>query len=207
MNSTKIITTVLTALTLTACQPDKSQTPEQQQMPQQRTFMQLASDRFACRSFSDKEVPDSLLNLVLEAGRLAPTAVNYQPQRIYVIRSKEALKKLNEAYVGSTYNAPIVLLFAYDDKTVWNNTLWENGHTGAIDVSIVATHCMMEAEDLGLNTVWCGATNNKAVEQAMELPANEHSVLLMPLGYKTDDCKPSPMHTDHKPLKETVVFK
>ena len=173
----------------------------------QRTFMQLAGDRFACRSFSDRVIPDELLNQVLEAGRLAPTACNFQPQRIYVIKTPEALAKLNEAYVGSTYGAPVVLLFAYDDNIVWHNTLWENGHTGAIDASIVATHCMMEAEDLGLNTVWCGATNNKAIEAAIGLPENEHSVLLMPIGYKSDDCKPAPMHTDRKPLEETVIFK
>lgn len=172
--------------------------------PAQRTFMQLAADRYSCRNFSDKPVPVELINQVLEAGRLAPTAVNLQPQIIYIIKSEEAMAKLKSAYKGNLYGAPIVLLFVSDENSAWHNTNWENGHDGAIDVSIVATHCMLEAEELGLGTVWCGATNNKDIEQVFGLPENEHSVLLMPIGYKTDDCQPSPMHSSRKPLSEIV---
>ena len=46
-------------------------------------FMELASQRFSVRSFSDKPVEQEKIDLVLKAAQLAPTAVNYQPQMIY----------------------------------------------------------------------------------------------------------------------------
>ena len=48
-------------------------------------FLQLVKERYSVRKFSDKKVEKEKLNLILEAGRVAPTAVNYQPQRILVI--------------------------------------------------------------------------------------------------------------------------
>ena len=53
-------------------------------------FMELAKARFSVRKFADKPVEQEKLDLLLEAGNIAPTAKNQQPQRIYVIRSKEA---------------------------------------------------------------------------------------------------------------------
>ena len=76
-------------------------------------FMELAKARFSVRKFADKPVEQEKLDLLLEAGNIAPTAKNQQPQRIYVIRSKEALEKLAE-YTPCIYGAGTVLLFAYN---------------------------------------------------------------------------------------------
>lgn len=48
-------------------------------------FLELVKKRSSVRKFSDKKVEQSKLDLILEAGRVAPTAVNYQPQRMLVI--------------------------------------------------------------------------------------------------------------------------
>ena len=53
-------------------------------------FLKLCADRYSLRSFADTPIPDEALTQILEAGRLAPTAMNLQPQRIFVIRSEEA---------------------------------------------------------------------------------------------------------------------
>jgi nitroreductase len=56
------------------------------------TFMELARNRFSERHFDSRPVEEEKLQRILEAGRIAPTACNYQPQRIYVIRSKAAME-------------------------------------------------------------------------------------------------------------------
>ena len=53
------------------------------------SFLDLAKERYSVRKFSDKKVEDDKLELILEAGRVAPTAKNYQPQRMLVLRSEE----------------------------------------------------------------------------------------------------------------------
>ena len=48
------------------------------------SFLKLAAERFSVRSFSDKPVEPEKIDLILKAAQLAPTAVNYQPQMIYI---------------------------------------------------------------------------------------------------------------------------
>ena len=59
-------------------------------------FMDLAKARFSTRKFTDQPVEDEKLAKILEAGNVAPTAKNQQPQKIYVIRSQEKLDQLND---------------------------------------------------------------------------------------------------------------
>ena len=74
-------------------------------------FLELARNRYSERSFDSKKLDEKELYKILEAGRIAPTACNYQPQRFYVLKSEEALKKA--ASLTYTYNAPVVLLVCY----------------------------------------------------------------------------------------------
>lgn len=53
----------------------------------------VIKERFSVRKFSDKEIEKEDLEKILEAARIAPTACNFQPQRIFVIASKEAKEK------------------------------------------------------------------------------------------------------------------
>ena len=56
-------------------------------------FLDLAVQRYSVRRFDSRKVDSLLVNQILEAGRLAPTAKNLQPQRIYVIQSEAMLAK------------------------------------------------------------------------------------------------------------------
>jgi len=58
------------------------------------TFMELAKARYSVRKFSDKPIEKEKLDAILEAGRIAPTGHNYQPYRVYVLQSPEALEKI-----------------------------------------------------------------------------------------------------------------
>jgi nitroreductase len=61
-----------------------------------KSFLELAKERYSVKGFSDKAVEEDKLAKILEAGNVAPTAKNNQPQRIYVLKSEEALKKARE---------------------------------------------------------------------------------------------------------------
>ena len=45
-------------------------------------FLELAKNRFSLRKFSDKKVEKEKIDYILAAMQAAPTAVNFQPQRI-----------------------------------------------------------------------------------------------------------------------------
>ena len=77
-------------------------------------LMNLLKERYSVRMFSDKPVEDDKLNQILEAGRVAPTAVNFQPQRILVLKSKDALDKLKNC-TRYHFDAPVALIVCYDN--------------------------------------------------------------------------------------------
>lgn len=169
------------------------------------TFTQLAQARFSVRKYTDRPVEKEKLEQVLEAARLAPTAKNQQPQRIYVLQSPEALDKL-ATLTHCAYGARTVLLFAYDENAEWKNPLQAGIHSGVEDVSIAATYVMLRATELGLSTTWCNYFPNSALEAAFGLPPSERAVLVMPIGYKAEDAVPAAAHTLSKPLGEMVAF-
>ena len=168
-------------------------------------FIELSKKRFTVRKFSDVAVEKEKLDKMLEAGNTAPTAKNFQPQRIYILQSKEALAKL-DTLTPCRYGAGTVLLFTYNADEEWKNPKQEGIHSGVEDVSIVATHIMLQAAELGVDTTWINFFGNAELEKAFELPENEHSVLLMPVGYRAEGTEPFPAHEQKKDLAEIVRY-
>ena len=80
-------------------------------------FMEIVRKRFSVRKYTEEPVTDEQLALILEAGRLAPTGANYQPQRLVVIRSQEALERLRKG--ANVYGAPLAILVCADHDDVW----------------------------------------------------------------------------------------
>ena len=167
-------------------------------------FEQLFRERYACRKFSSKKIEKELLDKVLEAARLAPTAKNQQPFKIYVLESDESLKKVDQVS-PCRYGAPVVLAFVYNLDEMWKNPNNPTHHSGVEDVAIVATHAMLEAKNVGLDTWWVKYFDNEKFETLFALPSNEKSVLLLPLGY--GEIGPGPMHKTKKNISKLVEYR
>lgn len=169
-------------------------------------FSELAKSRYSVRKFDDRPIEKDKLDLILEAGNVAPTGCNYQPQRIYVIQSEDKIAKLNELS-RCIFGAKMVLLFTYNTDEDWKNPLDKGVHSGIQDVSIVASHIMLQAWELGIGTCWVNYFSNSKLEKELGLPENEKSVLLMPIGYPAEDAAPlEKMHSVYKDINETVKF-
>jgi len=167
-------------------------------------FLELARNRYSVRKYKKDPVEKEKIDKILEAGRLAPTARNYQPQVIYVIQSKEALEKMKENS-PCTFEAPLIFLFGYDrEKESYN--IDNEDHRGIVDVDIVQTHMMLEAEDLGLGTCWVKMFDQAGTRKAFEIPSNIKLTGIMPCGYKEDGCEPSPAHSASRKLEEMVFY-
>lgn len=166
-----------------------------------KDFLQLASDRYSVRSFDSTAVNRDIIDKILQAGRLAPTAVNSQPQKIYLVKSPEAMAKLR-TISPCMYGAPHCFILCYDDARVCRRG--ENGNYGDIDVTIVLTHMALEAADLGVGTCIVGYFDPAGLSAEFNLPENIHPVLLLPFGYPAADCTPAERHGDRRELSETV---
>jgi nitroreductase len=166
-------------------------------------FLKLARERYSVRSFEKRPVSDGELRAILEAGRCAPTARNFQPQKIFVAKSKESLDTLKNV-CRFTFDAPTVLVIGYDKERSWKNKLMPPYDSGETDAAIVATHMMLMAASLGIGTCWVGYFNADDVRKALSLPENVVITALMPIGYPAKDSVPADFHTQTRELADTV---
>lgn len=166
-------------------------------------FNALAEERFSCKKYGTKQIDASVLTTILEGGRLAPTAKNLQEQHIYVAQSPEALAIIDEC-TPCRYGAPTVLIVAFNKENVY---IYPDGkrNSGIEDASIVATHVMLAAQSVGVNSCWVNRFDPDKLHNLLHLPENEEILMLLDLGYAAEGAGPLPNHFARKPLSETVT--
>lgn len=167
-------------------------------------FDDIIHARFSVRKYSDRPVEESKLKMVLEAGRIAPTAKNVQPFRIYVLKSKEAMDKIR-SITPMAFDAPLMIMVGAELDKTWKSPFGGRDHS-CTDTAIVTDHMMLQAQALGLGTCWVGWFDPALVHEAFGLPDNIEITDLLPIGYPADDCVPGPMHSKRKSMDELVEY-
>ena len=168
-------------------------------------FNKLAAEkRFSCRSFQNRPIKKNDLDMILEAGRIAPTAGNFQPQRVIAINSPEGMRKLSQC-THYTYGAPAALIVCYDENEVWVRN-YDGKNSGDVDASIVTTQMMLQAAELGIGTCWIGHFDPWKIKELFNIPENVVPVAILDIGYPDEKGVPHPVHRKRKDLNETVVY-
>ena len=166
-------------------------------------FLELAKERYAVRAYKNQPVEDEKLARILEAAKVAPTACNNQPQKIYVVKSAEKLKALAEI-TPCTFSAPVVFVVGFDVERSAKGLVYDGHDFGDTDAAIVTTHMMLEAHELGLGSCWVGYFNEAKVKEALGLPENIRVRDLLPVGYPADNAVPAPLHSKFRDMDDMV---
>ncbi|MCX6250981.1 MAG: nitroreductase family protein [Bacteroidetes bacterium] len=146
------------------------------------TFLELAKRRYSVRNYLDKPVEEEKLHYVLEAGRIAPSAANYQPWHFIVIRNSEARKMIAETYNRPwLLQAPVIIVVCGDHKIGWKRADGKD-HTD-IDIAITVDHMTLAAEEMELGTCWICNFNAKRAIELLNLPEHIEPIVYLPLGY------------------------
>ena len=167
-------------------------------------FLELAKNRYSVRKFSAQPVEETKIDLILDAAKLAPTACNFQPHRLLVIKSKDALDKLKNC-TPYHFDAPLAILICYDNQSSWKRN-YDNADSGAVDASIVATQMMLEIANLGLGTTWVGHFDPVKMVETFNLPKNLVPVVLFPIGYPAETSVPHANHEKRFEKDKTVFY-
>ena len=168
-----------------------------------KDFITLAAERYSVRKFSDKKVAPEIVNGILEAAKVSPTACNNQPQKIFVLESDASLEKLKKC-TSCHFDAPLAFIICYDKNISWKRP-FDGADSGFVDGSIVTTHMMLEGWDKGVGSTWVMYFDPAAVAEQFGLPENIVPVAILPMGYPADDAKPAAMHSRFRPDEETVI--
>ena len=166
-------------------------------------FLDLAEKRRSVRAYKPDEVPEELLQTVLEAGRLAPSACNKQPWRFIVVRSETGRRALGAAYAREWFwKAPLVVAVCILPKEAWTRS--HDGKNYAMaDGALAMDHLQLAAAELGLGTCWIAAFDPAAAREILGLPDGVEIVGMTPLGFP--DVEANPRVRSRRPLGEIVM--
>lgn len=166
-------------------------------------FIELAEKRVSIRSYTTRPVSKKMLNEVLEAGRLAPTACNYQPFQFVVVQQKDNLEALAEAYPADWFaEAPVVIAICTIPKRAWHRKRHDDRCYADVDAAIAADHMTLAATELGLGTCWVGAFDPKKVRKVLQVPRSAEPLILLTLGHPNENGRPK----QRKPLDDLIRF-
>jgi len=164
----------------------------------------LAKARYSLRKFSPQAIEKDKLDKILEAGRISPTAVNFQPQRILVLDGEKVREKIEKS-TKYAFNAPMYIIVCYDKETSWKRG-YDGYDAGAIDASIVTTHMILQAAELGLGTCWVGSFDPAILSDELEIPESYEPVAILPIGYPAEEAHPAHLHEKRLDITETVFY-
>ena len=166
-------------------------------------FNDVLNRRYSCRTFAARGVEPEKVDRILEAGRIAPTAVNKQPVHIWAVSRPETLEAIKGA-TRSNYGAPLLLVVGCRPADAWVRRY--DGKNGAeVDAAIVATYLMLAAENEGLATLWVGSFDPALLRDILPGAEGYELVAMINVGYPAPESQPSPMHGVRKTIGELVT--
>ncbi len=172
-----------------------------------KNILELINKRDSARKYTNQPVPRELIDLCLEAARMAPSACNSQPWSFIVIDEPEKKDELVKKTMSGLYSmnkfaatAP-VLIAVVTERSIYAarmGGMLRGVQYNLIDIGITVDHLTLQAAELGLGTCWIGWFNEKAMKKALKLPKNTHIDVVLTLGY------PDPSTPTRKKIRKTL---
>jgi len=158
-------------------------------------LMDIVKGRRSIRKYEDKEVPEELLNQVLDSVKWSPSWANTQCWEVVVVKDPATKEQLQGTLVKNPatkamVQAPIVLVLCgklkssgyYSDKVTTKFGDWF-----MFDLGIAAQSICLTAYSLGLGTVIVGLFDHNKSKEILGVPDDYELVSMIPLGYPAKD--------------------
>lgn len=165
-------------------------------------FLQLAQKRYSCRSLTAEPLTSSELDAIIQAARLAPSAMNKQPWKIFLMESPEA-KQAMEQVMHNTFGAGTFLVLAADPNQAWQRS-YDGKNFADVDLTIAASHMLLEIQQLGLGTTWVGSFDAPGLKRLFPIMKDLDLLAILPIGHPAADAAPSERHPLRKSTQELV---
>ncbi|MFX0031999.1 MAG: nitroreductase family protein [Candidatus Hodarchaeota archaeon] len=158
-----------------------------------KNLLQFLKQRRSIRSFQEKMITENEIQMILEAGRWAPSASNRQPWEFIVVKNKEKKQALARTATYGKFIGTAPLIIAIIGK-VNQNPKWY-----IQDTSLVSMNMMLMAWALGIGTCWIGSMDRNRAKEILELGKNDFVLTVLPMGYIEGEI---PKPKSRKPLEK-----
>ncbi len=172
-------------------------------------------DRRSHRAYSDVQLTDQQLKIILDAGLQAPSAVNRQPWFFSVVQNKELLCQMNKTARDSVmagegkksprFDDPNYDIFYGAPTVIFLSSPGNDANPYAtLDCGIAVENMALAAQELGLGSVILGMPRFcfseekiEEYEKTLQFPKDWHFAIAIAIGNATDD-KPAHPISDEK---------
>lgn len=166
-------------------------------------------NRRSIRAYKQEQIREDELQLILEAGIYAPSAINEQPWHITVVQNKELLNKINEACrvmmlkapsnpfterakdpnFSIFYHAPALIIVSGSDKAI----------APQADCALAIENMFLAAASLEIGSCWINAIINllnsesgKELRSELGIPEGFKAYSAGSFGYKAVEAAAAP---------------
>ncbi|HHT53932.1 MAG TPA: nitroreductase family protein [Clostridiales bacterium] len=168
-------------------------------------FYELMNKRRSVRGFTERELTDDEISMLLEAATAAPNACNYQSWHFYVVRGREKISGfVPTIYRGEWFRSSAIVFVVCTDAEKLGARFGERGTDlfAIQDTACAVDHLMLMAAGLGLGSCFVGAFDEVECRRYLGIPEGRRPVALVPVGEPATDTPKRP----RKPIGEVVTF-
>ncbi|MCL2287915.1 MAG: nitroreductase family protein [Candidatus Bathyarchaeota archaeon] len=146
-------------------------------------------NRRSVRQFTNQTVPDEMVDKLVEAARMAPTAKNAQAFQLVIVRQAETKELLSRAAFGQVQvqTASVVFVVCADLRRAMDSCGDRGRSLYCIqDAAAVTQNVLLVAYSLGLGACWIGAFDEEVVKKVVNTPVDMRPVVMISIGYPAE---------------------
>lgn len=153
-------------------------------------LLSLLRNRYSCRDYNPERMPGrDLVDAVLDAARIAPSACNRQPWMFITVDDSDGRATVIESYDRPWIRtAPMFIIALGNHDEAWHRKFDGKDHTD-VDVAIAVEHICLAATAVGLATCWVCNFDPEIIRRGFGLPDHLEPVAIIPLGYAAAGCE------------------
>ena len=169
-------------------------------------FGEIVLKRYSCRSYdTDKPLEREIIEEIVEAGRLAPSACNSQPWKLIVVDEPELIKDVakttQSALLGINKFTPDVKAFivivkearAFSEKVA---QIMKHRDYVPYDIGIISATMCYKATELGVGSCILGWYDGAKIQEILNVPQSKSVELVIALGYPNTEEVPQKRRKD-----------
>ncbi|MFX1316222.1 MAG: nitroreductase family protein [Promethearchaeota archaeon] len=162
-------------------------------------FLKFLKSRRSIRDFQEKPISDKEIEMILEAGRWAPSANNQQPWEFIVIKNKEILIAISKLAGYGKFIAQSTVAIAIIGKKKVSSKWYLQ------DTSLASMNMMLMAWSLNIGTCWIGNLDREKAKELLKVSKDNFLLTILPFGYIKGAVPPQTNRKDLNKIKKEII--
>ena len=169
-------------------------------------ILELLRERHSTRAYSGQLVSDEQLLKILEAGRLAPSARNTQPWKLYATNKQKLISELGASFerIGrNLFVGDCGAVVAITEEPLPEGIAMKRRYA-EYDIGMCIMQICLEAHSIGVASCILGTYDEADVKRVFDIPDDRSVAMVICLGTSAE---PEPRPKNRKAVTETFVIR